>query len=58
MLANDNNIIRTIGPIPETYSLITKKRLFILINNIPVCTWSEKKFFKFTQTENLSYIFK
>jgi len=54
-LANGYNIVRLEGPIPETYSLVTKERIFIPINNIPVCTWSESKFQKYIINEKLEY---
>ena len=54
-LANDTNIIRREGPIPETYSLVTNERIFIQMNNIPVCTWSESKFRRYSKNENLEY---
>jgi len=54
-LANNQNIIHKEGPIPETYSLITKKRIFIPINNIPVCTWAEHKFKQYAINEKLEY---
>lgn len=54
-LANDRDIIRKEGSIPETYSLITKDRLFVMMNNIPVCTWSQDRFQRFAEREQLKY---
>jgi len=51
-LVNNQNIIRKIGPVPETYSLITKERIFIPINNIAVCTWAENRFSKYISRYN------
>jgi len=54
-LTNGYDIIHREGPIPETYSLVTKERIFIPINNIPVCTWSESKFHRYAKKEKLEY---
>jgi len=54
-LTNGQTIVRKEGQIPETYSLVTRERIFIPINNIPVCTWSESKFHKYARNEKLEY---
>jgi len=54
-LTNWNDIIHREGSIPETYSLVTKERIFVPINNIPVCTWSESKFSRYAKKEKLEY---
>lgn len=54
-LVDGCKILRTEGYIPETYSLVTKNRTFVLINNISVCTWSEKRFQEYTENEKLTY---
>jgi len=50
-LANNMNIIWKKGQIPETYSLITKRRLFVKMNGISVCTWEQNKFNKYINDE-------
>jgi len=52
-LVNNQNIIRQVGFIPETYSLITKNRTFVKINNLLVCTWSKQRFENFAKNEDL-----
>lgn len=54
-LANGKDIVRTEGSVPETYSLVTKDRIFVLINNIPVCTWSKERFEEYAEVEKLTY---
>jgi len=54
-LTNGQTIVRKEGQIPETYSLVTRERIFVPINNIPVCTWPESKFHRYARNEKLEY---
>lgn len=40
------------------YTFVTEERIFVMINNIPVCTWSQKDWDDFKKSVNVSTIYK
>lgn len=33
-----------------SYTLMTKERIFVMTNGIPICTWAEKEFFEYCES--------
>lgn len=50
---NVNNVI--LNNMVPIYSLCTEKRVFVMMNNLPVCTWADADFYKFCTRKSLKF---
>lgn len=48
-LVNGTTITKMIGERKDIYSLCTEERSYVIMNNVPVCTWEEKEWDAFRQ---------
>jgi hypothetical protein len=54
-LINGKGIYLVTEPVDKTYCLVTKKRTFIMINNVKVCTWCLDDLQKIAKEKGLYY---
>lgn len=58
-LVNDGSIKKVTMDRPEKlYSLCTKERIYVVMNNVNVCTWSDQEFTEFSKKKGKIYEFQ